>query len=344
LRADPLTPRRDFGDPGVELRHALDSCAVAQRSHLSRLLATGPDLLDLLHRLSTGDVRGLEPGRGRPTVVTTPKGRIVDRLFVHHLGQRGVLMVGGAGSASRVAEHLARYAFAEDTGVADATATTCHVAWVGPRAAEAVAAAGLPVPDTHAAVAATLDGVPVHVLGQDGWSAAGFSVVAEQSAAAAVWESCVAAAARTDGGPAGERALDAYRVLRGIPIAGHELTSDYNPLEAGLWDAVSFDKGCYVGQEVVARLRTYDKVSRTIVRLDIDVADGSSAPAPGTPLVVGGKPVGTLTSVAFPPGSPPTGLGYVKRRELEAGGDLRAGDSDSAPRARVVQVFGPGSA
>ena len=68
--------------------------------------------------------------------------------------------------------------------------------------------------------------------------------------------------------------LERWRIAAGLPAAGHELTEDWNPLEAGLWDHVSFTKGCYVGQEVVARLRTYDKVSREIVRLRAGL-DGS---------------------------------------------------------------------
>ena len=134
------------------------------------MLAEGPDLLDLLQRLSTGDIGGLAAGEGRPTVLTSPKGRIVERLFVHHLGDRGVLLAGGGdpAAAERTIAHLDRFTFAEKTGLSDATETTCQLAVTGPRAGEALGAAGFDLPPVFQSVAQTFEGTPVQVVGQDG--------------------------------------------------------------------------------------------------------------------------------------------------------------------------------
>ncbi|MBZ5640912.1 MAG: hypothetical protein LAO51_19415, partial [Acidobacteriia bacterium] len=121
-----------FGDAAAELRAALDASALVDRSSLARILATGADALDLLHRLSTGDLKGLRPGEGKPTVLTSPKGRIVERLFVHHLGAEGLLLVGGPGSASRVRAHVGRYALREDVALTDMTDASTQFAIVGP--------------------------------------------------------------------------------------------------------------------------------------------------------------------------------------------------------------------
>ena len=103
---DPESSRPlHFGDPAAELGAALEGVAVCDRSDLGRVLANGPDLLDLLHRLGTKSVTGLQEGDGRCTVVTSNKGRIVERLFVHHLGATGVLLCAGRGNAGRVIEH-----------------------------------------------------------------------------------------------------------------------------------------------------------------------------------------------------------------------------------------------
>ena len=162
------------------------------------------------------------------------------------------------------------------------------------------------------------DGVPAWLLGQDGLSADGFSVVAPREAAANLREKLEGAVAACGGCPAGARAAEAFRILRGIPAPGRELTEARNPLEAGLNDAVSFDKGCYVGQEVVARLRTYDKISRALVGLSWP--SGDALPESGSPLAIEGRSVGTLTSaVRRPGGNDAIGLGYIKRRDLRAG-------------------------
>jgi folate-binding protein YgfZ len=97
----------------------------------------------------------------------------------------------------------------------------------------------------------------------------------------------------------GETLWQQLRIEQGRPMAGAELTEDYNPLEAGLWAAVSFDKGCYIGQETIARLNTYQGVKQQLWGLTL-----SAAAEPGSPITHGGAKVGQLTSVV----ETPTGL------------------------------------
>ena len=324
-----------FGDPEAELRACFETCALVDQAALARLVGTGPDLLELLHRMSTADVKDLAPGEGKPTVLTTAKGRIVERLFVHHLGEAGLLLVGGAGSGPRVLGHIARYTFSENTGLSEATDATGLLALVGPAAGAALESAGLKLPSPGHVAAAQLDDAPVDLLGQDGLSTGGFGVFLPESRAASAWTALSDAVSRVGGRPAGSLPLEAYRVLRGIGASGHELTEEYNPLEAGLWDAVSFDKGCYVGQEVVARLNTYDKVSREIVGIDLPPA--AAAPETGTPLFHDGRQVGKITSAVVPPGrGRVAALASVKKKWVRSGLDLEVGTADAALRARVV--------
>jgi len=326
-----------FGHPGAELRAALGDCVLAEGSHLTRLLASGPDYLNLLQRLSTGDVAALGPGQGRPTILTTAKGRIVERLFVHRRDDGGVLSLGGPGAGARVIEHLARYTFSEDLGLAEITDETFQFLLVGPRAASAMEAIGLATPEAFHLRKGAVSGVDVNVLGQDGWSGEGFSIVGSEDHSAEVWDALLPAVERTGGRPAGDEAIEARRVLRGLPASGHELTEEHNPLEAGQWEAVSFDKGCYVGQEVVARLRTYDKVSRALVGLALPA--GVALPPLGAPLFDGDSRVGNLTSAVLPPDrEAPVALGYVKRNALRADLELRIGEGDEAMTARVVDL------
>ena len=326
-----------FGDPEAELRAALDCCAIVDRSDLGRVLATGPDVLDLLHRLSTGDVKGLEAGRGRATVLTTPKGRIVERLFVHRLGDRRVLMVGGPASAGSVIEHLDRFTFAEQTGLTDVTKELCQLALVGPKAVEALQAAGFERPDPFCSVEIDFEGTSVHLVGGDGLSGEGYSVLVSRGMAGSMWQTLNLACSKCGGRPAGSIAAESWRILRGLPLSGHELSEDHNPLEAGLGEAVSFDKGCYVGQEVVARLNTYDKISRSLVGLVFP--EESTPPEPGAPLFFQEQEVGRVTSSAVPPGwAHPVALAYLKRKVAETGIELNVGVSDGKLLARMVTL------
>ena len=166
----------------------------------------------------------------------------------------------------------------------DATDSWSQLAILGPRCRDAAAAAGLPVPDPHGAAAGTLAGIPAQVLGEDGFSSDGLSVVLPAARAAAGWEALSRAVVEAGGRAAGDEAVEAWRVLRGWPADGHELTEEHNPLEAGLRDAVSFTKGCYVGQEVVARLQSRDKVARSLAGFVLPAAAG--APPSGTPIIL----------------------------------------------------------
>jgi folate-binding protein YgfZ len=291
------------------------TCAVADRSNLGRLIATGPDLLGLLHRLSTGDLKDLRPGDGCETVITTAKGRIVERLFVCQLGDDGVLLVAGPGGAPRVLAHLQRFTFAEKTGVSDVTAETFAFALIGPRWVEAARAAGIPELQPNGVCAVTLASTRVHAVRTNGYDPNGVLVIGPHTAAEPVGAALVEAAAAEGGGMIGADALESWRIASGLPASGHELTEDYNPLEAGLRTAVSFTKGCYVGQEVIARLNTYGKVSRGLVRLELE--KGNPVPTLGAPILMDGNAVGTVTSAALPPGGGGAiALGFVKLREL----------------------------
>ena len=287
---------------------ALQTCGVADCSDLGRILATGPDLLALLHRLSTGDVKTLAPGEGRETVITNAKGRIVERLFVHNLGNDGILLVSGPGTAARVVAHLKKFTFAENTGLTDITESTFAAVLLGPRYAECARALGIPELAPFGATALVVAETKVHVARTNGFDAEGVLVIGPRDADRKVFGAL--------GGPTLDaHGLESWRIQKGLPASGHELTEDYNPLEAGLREAISFTKGCYVGQEVVARLNTYNKVSRALVRLEF--ASGSPTPAVGASVLVGGIVAGAITSAILPDGrTAPIALAYMKTREL----------------------------
>ncbi|HEY9806693.1 MAG TPA: hypothetical protein V6D04_08995, partial [Candidatus Obscuribacterales bacterium] len=117
----------------------------------------------------------------------------------------------------------------------------------------------------------------------------------------------------------GDRVWEQLRIQQGRPVPDHELTEDYNPLEAGLWQTISFNKGCYIGQETIARLDTYKGVKQQLwgIQLDTPVPAGSS-------ITLGDDKVGVLTS-SIPLGQQAFGLGYIKTKAGGAGLQVQVG-------------------
>lgn len=281
----------------------------------ARLRATGKDVLDLVHRLSTQDLKDLPVGSGRPTVLTSAKGRIVERLFVHRVAESDVLLLGGVGKADAIWAHLTKYTFTEDTGLADVTAGTVCFALPGSSGAGLI-----PDPGPWGTLSGVVEGIPVVVLGEDGYTADGRTVLAAADERENLHGYLSSRARAID-----DTELERWRIERGYPGTS-ELTEDWNPLEAGLRDHVSFNKGCYVGQEVVARLNTYDRVSRRIVRLRFEAAD--EIPASGSELRTDDRVVGRLTSAVRTEDGGAIGLAYLKVRELPLS-SLRVGELEA---------------
>jgi folate-binding protein YgfZ len=275
------------------------------------LLAEGPDYLDLLNRLSTGSVADLDVGQGAETVITSGKGRIVARLFVGCAEPEQVWSYGDAGSTGAVEAHLARYTFAEKTGLSRPNI----VAYGFSRAMTDTlsTAFGIAPPPPLGVVAV---GEGRLWFGHDGFTSAGTCLLLTDSES------------RFETLLLDETELESRRIRAGLPRFGHELTEKFNPLEAGLIDAVDFKKGCYVGQEVVARLFNYDKVSRSLLRW----TRSGAAPETGSVLTTAdGKTAGVITSVdPLAEGDLIHGLAYIKNSVATPGDRVVVKDDSKA--------------
>lgn len=321
-------------DPAAEYRAARADAVLADRSDLGRLEISGKDAADLLHRLTTNDVRGLAPGQGTAAAFVTNKGRLVDLVTLHHLGER-LLCLTGPGRSAAVAAYIDRYTFREDVKVRDLSRSHGTIGLYGARAPERAAAlfgaeaAGRPL---HHASTVGFGGASAILARSFPLGGGAFHLTAEAGALTGLRRAIL------EQSPglleAGPECLEALRVEAGLPLAGHELTEEYNPWEARLQDAISLNKGCYVGQEVIARLNTYKKISRCLVRLEL--RDG--LPQPGSRIEAGGEPIGLLTSVAAIPGEDRVAaLGYVRDEDVDRD---EADVSDGTRRFRV-RVLGP---
>jgi folate-binding protein YgfZ len=305
--------------PGLAAQHqgAVDGAAFAERPDLGRLLIAGKDAADLLHRLSTNAVKSLQVGQGTATVFTTSKGRILDLVTLHRLPE-GFLAHVALERVGPLADWIDRYTFREQVSVADWSGSHRTATLVGPRAAAvATRIAG------DAAASLTSHGVMAFQAGTHAaWLARTFPMAGGGylvTAPVGSWEAVRAALLDDPAGGVIEidaRGLELLRLAAGLPAAGRELTEEFNPWEARLDDAIALDKGCYVGQEVIARLNTYKKVSKYLVRFAI----AGEPPAAGAAVRRGDQTIGAVTSAAaLPGGGRSIALGYVRDEDAVAG-------------------------
>lgn len=318
-------------------RAAGEAAVLVDRSGLGRLAIRGRDALDLLHRLSTNGIKDLRPGQGTATVFTTARGRILDLVLLHRL-EEWTLAITGAGRGAAVASWIDRYTIREDAKVEDLGASHGTLGLFGALAARVMAV--LFGPETaerplHAPLLATIPGSggpPAIVCRTFPLAGEGYHLTAEAAVLPAVRDRILGAGLGV--AAAGDDVLEALRIEAGLPAAGRELTEDYNPWEARLQDAISLSKGCYVGQEVIARLNTYRKVSKQLVRLRIE---GPGAPRPGARLLAGGEASGILTSAAEIPGQGrAVALGYVRDEDAQPARAIEIEDGATRMRATIA--------
>ncbi len=298
--------------------------ALFDMSHFGRLVVSGSDAIDLLNRLSTNDLEKLEPGNGMSSVLTTNKGRIIDLLHVLRNGD-SLLILTSPGTQQKVAEWIEFYTFIEDVSIKDITETTSEGLFIGGQAAELLAESGY----LHSPLDANLS----HVQTGDCDSLATIirADIGELTAYRII--------ARSES-PLPDFGLstlneDDFRTLRieqAIAAYPAEMNEDRNPLEANLKPHISFNKGCYIGQEVVARLNTYDRVQRFMCRLEFD--DGTKI-ASGSQIIVDDSAVGEVTSSA-----PGIALAFLRKRHYEDGAQVTV-ESDGASVTAVVRDVRP---
>jgi aminomethyltransferase len=313
---------------------ARTGAALYDSSAAGRLWLRDRDRAALLNRLSTNNVERLRPGDGAQTVLTTPIGRIIDLLTVHCL-DGAVLALTGPGRGPAVAAHLKKNIFFNDRlKVEDASEALGQLTLYGPRAAEALAAAGLPgadLPEFGIAVAARGD-APLYVARTLPIGGAGLTLIAPPAVLAELGAELRAWGAA----PLDEATHDVLRVEQGYGASGRELSAEYIPLETGLWGAVSFNKGCYVGQEIIARMESRGRLAKQLrgLRLAAPPALPAAPQAPLAKLDAGGKEAGDLTSVAESPAHGLIALAYVRTAFAAPGTKLVAAGAD----AEVVEL------
>jgi aminomethyltransferase len=313
-------------------REALEGAALRDEGACGRIEMRERDRASLLHRLSTNAIEGLKPGQGVRTVLTNHNGRIIDLLSVYALDD-ALLLTTSPGQGAAVQGLLRRNIFFNDkVKLADQSAALGQLALYGPRSAGLLASLGAAHVEQlppNGSAEATLAGAPCRIARALPLGGAGWRIFAAPEAL----QSARAALEKAGAAALSEAAYEALRVEAGHSAFGRELSLEYIPLETGLRDAISFTKGCYVGQEIIARMDSRNRLAKQLRGLRL-----SAMPEAATPLKldVGGKEAGDLTSVALSPRFGPIALAYV--RSAHAAPGTSVGIAGSPVTGTVVEL------
>lgn len=329
-----------YTDLQTEHRAALDACVLLDRSHEGRLSITGADRVEIVHRISTNDLHNMAPGEGRPTIFTNANARILDRAIVYNReaeaenggadgdNNANLLLMTGPGRNAALSDYLRRSIFFRDAAkVEDITSNTAQFDLHGPTA-DAVMAAW--IPGAAALLAMHGKGLPLDdgergfIARRESYSGQHWTIIVPAAEAETIWTRLLEAGKPHGLIAAGSLTFNTLRIRAGYPGVGRELSQEYIPLEIGLWDEVSFKKGCYTGQEIIARMESRGKLARMLVHLEL------TAPVDAPADLVGddGKRVGAVTSSVVAPDGQIFALGVVKAALVAPGATFHVGQSD----------------
>ncbi len=331
--AGALAPA-DYGDVAREHAALREGCGLADRSWMGRLELLGADRQRFLNSKITCDVQGLAAGEGAYGFITSGQGRILADAVVLALEDRFRLEL-PPGRGEAVSEHLGRYVLADRVEVMPA-ADLLPLSLVGP-GAERLLGALAPLPaGAWAHSRAALLGTEVTLVRQGRLGTPAFTIWVSASVAAALVEGLLERGAV----PVGTQALEALRVEAGQPRFGLDFGPDNFPQETGIPEAVSYTKGCYLGQEVVARIHYRGSVQRRLVGLRFA---GEEPPPPhGAKLFHDGREAGAVGSALRSPAlGRAIGLAILHQRAAEPGTTVEVEGGGSAEVAALPFVSAP---
>lgn len=309
-----------YGDVAAERDALRNSVGVLDLSCRSRLCLAGADRVKFLHGQVTNDVQRLCIGEGCYAALVSAKGRMHSDLKIYRLADE-LLLDFEPGYSANVTARLEKHIITDDVQVLDAAPHYGLLSAQGPRAAEAIAALGLDWQSPEKALAFAILEDPslgrLYLMNYARIGSVGFDLFIPTAALGAVFDKLVAAAKALGGRACGWEALEHHRIAAGIPRFGQDMDENTLPPEAGLESrAISYSKGCYIGQEVIARIRTYGQVAKTLRGLRLP-ADLAVLPTKGDKLFADGKEVGHVTSAVAG-----FALGYLRKEHNAPGTQL----------------------
>jgi folate-binding protein YgfZ len=320
----------DFGDVAKEYAVLRSGAAIYDLGRRAKILVTGNDRTRWLSGMVTNNIRDLAVNHGTYNFLLNAQGHILADMYIYNRGEY-LLVDTDLDQLARVMELFDKYIIMDEVETTDASEKLSALGLGGPNAKSVLAKLALPVPAEPLTVAdAEWQNVGVSIVRMDNDA---FEIWIGAVHVATLWSALVAAGAV----PVGYEMLEFARIAAGIPRFGVDIRDKDLPQETAQDRALNFNKGCYLGQEIVERIHARGAVHRTLAGFAVT----QGAPAAGAKITVGGKEVGQVTSVAqLPSGSHRTlALGYVRREAAAPGTEVEI----EGAKARVSSLPFPES-
>ena len=329
----------DYGDTLSEHAALRESAGVMDLSFRSRLCLIGADRARYLHGQVTNDVKKLRTGEGCYAAITTAKGKMESDLNIFALADE-LLLDFEPGLTEKISARLEKFIVADDVQIVDAAPHYGLLSVQGPKAEAVVRAIGLfaDVPDRLLASLKISDAMlgEIYLVNNFRLGGIGFDLFVPNNSLGAVADKLIAAAKSVGGRAVGWTAFETARIEAGIPRFGADMDETSIPLECGIESrAIVYNKGCYLGQEVINRIHSVGHVNRELrgLRLPDDL---KSLPVRGEKLFSGGKEVGQITSAVKSLLAGNIALGYVRREVNSIGSELQLGVAGGV--VRIVEL------
>lgn len=326
----------DFGDPVAEYEAALMGAGLYDARQRGLIQLTGRDRAAWLNNLVTNVIKTLVPGEGNYAFATSGKGRILFDLNMLVLADAIWLDLDRRAVPAALA-HFEKYHITEDVELRDRSDEFVRLALVGPKGAEIAEALGAVQAPAMAALGST--SVPLVqkqrlLVRHDFAGVFGVELYVEAADALACWDRLLQIGAPVDLKPVGRTAIETLRIEAGIPVYGQDIDDEVLPAETQQIErAISYVKGCYLGQEVVERMRARGSLARKLVGLRLT---DKGTVKPGDPIRIGDTPAGRITSTCESPAlGAVIALGYLRSPSAVPGTQVRI---DSVPPAEAVVV------
>ena len=324
-----------FADPQVEFAALLGGCGVYDLGFRARISLTGGDRARWLNGMVTNNIRDLASGRGLYAFLLNPQGRILGDMSVYNLGEKLVVETDRS-QVEKIVATFDHYIIMDDVEVADISAEQTALGLTGPKSRAVLNAAGIEVPEMQPLQMITPQcncncgcAECTVVRGEDAQHESYEIWLAPQDVFK-TWQALLAAGAT----PAGSEALEMQRIVAGVPLYGVDIRERDLPQETEQMRALNFNKGCYVGQEIVERIRSRGNVHRKFTGF---LLEGAAPIAAAAKITSDEKEVGEVTSVATvptPSGDRTVALGYIRREVGVPGREVTIGNA----KATAVQL------
>jgi folate-binding protein YgfZ len=320
-----------FGSPQAEFAALRGGCGVYDLGFRAKISLTGGDRVRWLNGMVTNNIRDLGVGQGAYAFLLNPQGHILGDLYAYNRGE-SITVDTDCGQAEKILATFDHYIIMDDVEVANLSEQVTALGMSGPKTQEVLAAAGFAMPAMQAlhVKSVTWQGADCTLVRGEDPERLSYEIWIAPDRVRQLWNALLAAGAA----PVGSEALELQRIVSGIPRYGVDIRERDLPQETEQARALNFNKGCYVGQEIVERIRSRGAVHRRFTGF---IVEGVAEIAAGTRIIAGEKEVGEITSAAslqLAGADKTIALGYIRREAGVPGREVTIG----AVKATVVQL------